>query len=83
MPKRDDCMPTASEIDAVWGQANFGDLSREHVVKYGLLKCASGWHQGATSRAILTELKLITPKYRLTKRGRRALWEYFCGDSTI
>lgn len=75
--------PAADEIDIVWGNADFGSsLSRLDVVKQGVLKCAAGYHQGLTSRQIVTELGLITKKYRITKRGRFCLWRWF-GDGNF
>jgi len=74
---------TADEISSVWGNSDFGSTSKEDVVKFGLLKCAAGYYQGHTSRCILEELKLITKKYTLTRRGRFCLYEYFKGDSTL
>jgi hypothetical protein len=70
---------TQEQIDKVWGNANFGHSNRMGVVQQGLLKCASGYYQGYTSRSIITELGLITPKYRLTALGRVCLWEWFSG----
>ncbi len=68
---------TMAEIDSVWGNSNFGGSTRHDVVRSGLLKCASGYYQGATSTAILRELKLITKKYTLTRRGKAQLWAWF------
>lgn len=73
-------MVTMEEIEAVWGNANFGSMSKEDVVKFGLLKCASGYYQGYTSNAILKELGLIIhdeKKYKLTRRGQYCLYEFF------
>ncbi|MCK5616284.1 hypothetical protein KAR91_81230 [Candidatus Pacearchaeota archaeon] len=70
-------IPTDEEIDAVWGHANFGGYKRIDVVKMGVLKCASGYYQGHTSRRIVTELELITESYHITSRGRQCLWEWF------
>lgn len=83
MPRKQLEAITKEQIDAVWGNANFGDTSRFDVVKYGLLKCASGYYQGFTSKTILTELGLITKGYRLTKLGRFCLWEWFENGSNI
>lgn len=84
MLNKDLRMVTAEEIDAVWGNSNFGTMSRENVVKYGLLKCASGYYQGYTSKHILIDLKLITEKtYKLTRRGRYCLWEFFGKNSNF
>jgi len=76
-------MVTSEEIDAVWGNSNFGSMSREDVVKYGLLKCACGYYQGHTSRGILKELGLITEKYNVTKRGKHCLYIFFCKGISV
>ena len=69
--RKQETMVTAEEINAVWGHSDFGAMSKEDVVKYGLLKCAGGYYQGHTSRSILKNLDLITEKtYKLTRRGR-------------
>lgn len=70
-------MVEQSEIDAVWGNANFGDIPRLDVVKYSVLKCACGYHTGWTARQIVTELGLITKGYKITERGRYCLWQWF------
>jgi len=71
-------MITPEEINSVWGSANFGPMPREDVIKYGLLKVASGYSQGYTSRSILKELGLVTDKLGiLTRRGKFCLYEYF------
>ena len=68
---------TGEEIDSVWGNSNFGSAKKIDVVKYGLLKCASGYRQGSTATSILKDLSLITPAYELTLRGKRHLWLFF------
>jgi hypothetical protein len=78
--KEEPTMVTQEEIDRVWQNANFGDMARVDVVKYGLLKAAGGWYQGHTSTCILVELGLIkrTKKgNKLTLRGQRNLYNYF------
>ena len=73
-------MVTQEEIDSVWQNANFGDMARVDVVKYGLLKAAGGWYQGHTSTCILIELALIKRTkqgVKLTLRGQRNLYNYF------
>ena len=44
------------EISDVWGNADFGNMTKTEVVRSGLLKCASGYAQGHTSEMILKEL---------------------------
>jgi len=63
------------EVNKVWGNANFGSLTKTQVVRNGILKCASGYSQGHTSETILIELGLITSKYKLTRKGKFWLWE--------
>lgn len=77
LSKETSIVPTDKEIDLVWENANFGSMERIDIVKMGVLKCASGYHQGHTSRQIITELGLITVNYNLTRRGRKCLWEWF------
>jgi hypothetical protein len=74
---------TQNEINSVWGNANFGSCDKFDVVKYGLLKCASGYYQGHTSKMILMELNLISEDYKPTTRGKFCLWEWFSNGSTI
>ena len=71
---------TIEEVESVWGNANFGpqlNADKMKVVKGALLKWASGLSTGYTAWRILVELGLMTEKKRLTKRGRRQLWEFF------
>jgi len=67
------------EIKKVHANANFGARGKRDVVNYGVLKCASGYHQGHTSTQIIKEHGLVTEKYKLTKKGRQYLWAAF-GD---
>ncbi|MGM0858614.1 MAG: hypothetical protein ACQEW0_16265 [Pseudomonadota bacterium] len=66
------------EIERVHANANFGPtLTKRQVVNQGVLKCASGWHQGHTSEQIIKEHGLVNNKYKLTKKGQRYLWAAF------
>ena len=76
-------IPTDKEINLVWGNANFGEMEKINVVKMGVLKCASGYSQGSTSRSIVIELGLVTKGYNLTRRGRKCLWEWFNDKSNF
>ena len=71
-----------ADVDRVWGNANFGSMTKRDVIKYGLLKCACGYYQGFTSKSIITELGLISEKYELTAKGRLYLWAAF-NDSNL
>ena len=71
-------VPTKEEIDKSFENTNFGPAPNMHILKFSLLKIASGYHTGHTAQCILLELNLITPKCKvLTKRGKYCLWEWF------
>lgn len=64
-----------SELDKVHANAKFGTMTKRDVVKYGVLKCASGYHQGHTSKTICIEHGLIYESdYKLTPKGQEYLW---------
>ena len=65
------------EIERVHANANFGSMGKRQVVNQGVLKCASGYSQGYTSKQIIREHGLVTKDYRLTKKGKRYLWAAF------
>jgi hypothetical protein len=71
------------EIERVHGYANFGATTERGVVRLGVLKCASGYYQGSTSRGICEEHGLITKKYELTTKGKAYLWAAFSGGSNF
>ncbi len=68
------------EIESVHANANFGSTSKRDVVRFAVLKCASGYHQGYTSNQIATEHGLIDFEYKLTEKGRMYLWAAFGKD---
>lgn len=71
-------------IEEVHGNANFGDdLSKRDVVRLGVLKCASGYLSGYTSRKICEEHGLIGKGYRLTQKGQQYLWAAFSKGSNF
>ena len=74
---------TQEEISNVWGNADFGGMTRMEVIKQGILKTASGYCHGSTSTHILRNLGLITAKNRLTKRGQYNLFEFYGKGHTI
>lgn len=77
---KDETIITQNEVDAVWGNANFGGMDRMDVVKYGLLTCAGGFYQGYTSTCILKELGLISLTKKgnvLALKGKRNLYNFF------
>ena len=72
------------EIEQVHGSASFGDPDKRNIVRLGVLKCASGYHQGHTSKTICIEHGLITQKtYKLTEKGKKYLWAAFSNGSNF
>ena len=65
------------EIEKIHANANFGGMGKRDVVNQGVLKCASGYRQGSTSKQICEEHGLIDKKYNLTKKGGAYLWAVF------
>lgn len=65
---------TNEELDAAWGNANFGDTPKREVLKDTLLKCVCGYSTGKTAKAICEELGLITMIYKITLKGQEYLY---------
>jgi len=66
---------TEGELDAVWGSADFGSLSKREVIYDGLLHCLGGYRTGHTLKEILIQLGLVyANKWDLTKKGREYLY---------
>lgn len=65
------------QIDKVHANANFGSMQKREVVNQGVLKCASGYWQGSTSRQIIMEHGLVSDTYELTAKGKAYLWAVF------
>ena len=75
---RKEILLTKEEIEDVFNKTNFGPTPYEHIVKFSLLKIASGYSTGYTAQCCLLELGLVNPACKtLTKRGKYCLWEYF------
>jgi hypothetical protein len=73
---------TDAQINAVWENANFGDVPRRDIIDETILKCASGYHSGYTAQCIVRELGLVSPKkWELTALGRKYLYEAFVKSS--
>lgn len=64
-------------LGKAWGHANFGDYTRRQVLRLAVLKCASGYSQGHTSKQIAYDCGLIDDHYQLTAIGRAYLWQAF------
>ena len=50
---------TDADIDAVWGNANFGNTPRRKVLDDALFQIAGGYATGHTAMCICQELKLV------------------------
>ena len=75
---------TDAELDKAYGNARFGTMEKRDVIRLGVLKCASGYQQGRTSKTICMELGLIgLPSYTLTDKGRKYLWSAFSNGSNF
>ena len=65
---------TDEEINAVWGNANFGSHDRRDILADTVLKHAGGYKTGHTATCICKELKLLGKNGDLTKKGKRYLY---------
>ena len=63
-----------SELDEVFGEANFGDRTHRQIIKETLLKCVCGYHAGSTATHIVIKLHLVTPQWNLTNKGKAYLY---------
>ncbi len=72
---------TDAELNEVWQNANFGNVSKRDVVRFALLKAACGYANGHTAQCIIQELGLVgkseMKSLTLTKKGKQYLWEAF------
>lgn len=72
---------TDAELTEAFKHANFGNLDYRYIIAIATLKCLSGFAQGYTSKWICTNLGLISPKYKVTAKGRQYLYlHYSKGD---
>ena len=74
---------TDKQIERSWGYASFGAVSKRDIIKYTLLKFACGYHSGHTAEVIVNELRLLTKKRKLTKKGCEYLYEAFSDGNNI
>lgn len=75
---RKEMVITTEDMKEVFEGTNFGNETHERMLKYSLLKIASGYRTGHTMECIMKELGLITKIGKvLTKKGKYHLWLYF------
>jgi hypothetical protein len=66
---------TDEQLNEVWGNANFGAVSKRDLVKETLLKCLAEYESGHTAKCIVRELGLVhIHKWKLTKLGCKYLF---------
>jgi hypothetical protein len=69
---------TPEDVDVVKGNANFGESDPYVMIVEGVLKCVTGYSSGNTVTCMMQELGLVTKdRKRLTKKGKRCLWEWY------
>lgn len=70
-----------ADINAAWGNANFGNQPRRKVIDDALFQIAGDYHTGYTAMTICQELGLVGKSRgalpRLTKKGKRYLYERY------
>lgn len=72
-----------AEIEKAFLNTNFGGMQPRVVVSQAVLKCASGFYQGHTSKTICEELNLISSAYEITGKGRAYLWAAFHTEVSV
>lgn len=78
--KTDPCKDLISDdmVSQAFENTNFGITPPRDVIRFALLKYASGYQTGRTARLILIELSLLNEsKLTLTKLGKQYLYEAF------
>lgn len=74
------------QLEEQFRDTNFGDMSTRDIIRYSLLKYASGYTTGFTARSILISLELLRPLKRhhaLTKKGKIYLFEAFSNGHSL
>lgn len=71
-------------LEAAWGHANFGSVSKREVIRNTLLKCACGYHTGFTAKSICQDLGLIDRRdWKLTGIGMKYLWVAYSKGTSV
>ena len=71
-------------LEKAFENTNFGSMTKRDLIRYGLLKVASGYYNGHTLKSILIELGLTKPIYfGLTKKGQQYLYEAFSNGTSV
>ena len=66
------------DLNYVWGNANFGKVSKRHIVKSTLLKCSVGHYSGHTAKCIVHQLGLVYfDNWQLTEKGKEYLYNAY------
>lgn len=75
-------MLSTEKVDVAFKGTNFGSMSNRDVIRYSLLKYATGYCTGHTAKQVCTELGLVS-KSGLTKAGKQYLYEAFCEGNSM
>ena len=57
-------------LERVFGNSNFGEISKRDILANTLLKCACGYETGNTAKCIVIELGLVTNEWKLSMWGK-------------
>ena len=74
---------TDEMLDKMFGNADFGQISKRDVVANTLLKCACGYETGHTAKCIVQDLGLVTQEWRLSMWGKRYLFAAFSAGHSL
>tara|TARA_R110002096_G_scaffold306489_2_gene501151 strand:- start:741 stop:992 length:252 start_codon:yes stop_codon:yes gene_type:complete len=64
-------------VEKVFAHADFGSRENRNVIKFALLKVASGYANGYTAQCIIERLGLCENDKELTINGKEYLWLSF------
>ena len=70
-------------LENVFGNADFGEVSKREVLANTLLKCACGYETGNTAKCIVQELGLVTQEWKLSMWGKRYLFAAFSNKLSV
>lgn len=67
-----------------FANTDFGSTSNRDVIRFSLLKCASGYSTGHTAKQILIRLGLVDGRnWSLTQKGKEYLFVAFYQGNSI
>lgn len=66
-----------ADIEQAFAGTNFGHTNFRKLLEQGVLTVTCGYHTGHTLALIMERLQLVTPKRRVTAKGKAVLMEAF------